>query len=170
MVGGGFVYVAMFKRPLLGSLNHIWRAITDLEGLPRNQRFPVRREALVELVRFIGLVPLACTSFRSSFDEKVTVSDASTTGGGFCVSRGLTPYGQAASMSSVRGDIPEHDDICQVLSIGLFDGIAALRVALDLIQAPMAGHVSVEANPQAQRVVESNFPGSGAFLLMTLRR
>ena len=47
-----------------------------------------------------------------------------------------------------------------MLSIGLFDGIAALRVALDVLQAPVAGHVSVECNGAAQRVVEANFPGS----------
>eukprot|EP00435_Cladocopium_sp_Y103_P025645 s990_g6.t1 len=78
-------------------------------------------------------------------------------GGGMSVTRGLTPYGAAAALSTVRGDLPEEHDFCQVLSIGLFDGIAALRVALDLLQAPMAGHVSVESNPQAQRVVEANF-------------
>ena len=53
IVGGGLVYLAMFKRPLLGALNHIWKAITDLDGLPRSQRFLVRREVLAELVRFI---------------------------------------------------------------------------------------------------------------------
>ena len=33
-------------------------------------------------------------------------------------------------------------------------------VALDILQAPMAGHIWVDNNPQAQRVVEANFPGS----------
>lgn len=56
--------------------------------------------------------------------------------------------------------MPECDDTCQVLSIGLFDGIAALRTALDILQTPVAGHISVESNPQAHRVVEANFPGA----------
>ena len=51
-------------------------------------------------------------------------------------------------------------DFCQVLSIGLFDGISALRVAMDLLQAPMAGHIAVESNEMARRVVEANFPDS----------
>lgn len=42
--------------------------------------------------------------------------------------------------------------------MGLFDGIGALRVALDALKAPVAGHISVENNPEARRVVESNFP------------
>ena len=74
------------------------------------------------------------------------------------VSQGLSPYGLAASSSLVRGDVPEDHDFCQVLSIGLFDGIAALRVALDVLNAPLAGHVSVEISEEARRVVEANFP------------
>ena len=46
-----------------------------------------------------------------------------------------------------------------VFSIGLFDGIGALRVALDVLGITVAGHVSVECNPSAQRVVESHYPG-----------
>ena len=49
--------MAMFKRPLLGVLNQIWQAIVDLEGKPRNQRFPIPREIMAKLVRFLGLVP-----------------------------------------------------------------------------------------------------------------
>ena len=36
--------------------------------------------------------------------------------------------------------------MCQVLSVGLFDGIGALRVACDFLGLPVAGHVSVECN------------------------
>ena len=45
----------------------------------------------------------------------------------------------------------------QVLSIGLFDGIGALRVGLDLLAAPVCGHISAE---RRQRVVEAQFPDS----------
>jgi len=158
IVGGGFVYIAMFNRPLLSSLNHIWRMIVEAEdGSPTWRRW-LKREVMVELVRFIGLCPLSFMSFRGTFDTMVTASDASTTGGGIARSVGLTPYGYAASVSGVRGDIPEAVELTQVLSVGLFDGIAALRVALDTLRAPVAGHISVESNPEARRVVESNFP------------
>ena len=160
VICGGLVYVAMFKRPLLAALNQVWQTIVALDGLPRNQRVPLRREVLAELCRFLGLIPLAFSSFRQPFDEAVTASDASMDGGGICISRGLTPYGAAAALSTVRGDIPELHDFCQVLSIGLFDGISALRVSLDVLQAPLAGHISVEANESANRVVEANFPDS----------
>ena len=160
VVGGGFVYIAMFNRPLLSSLNHIWRMIVESDNKPPTARFWLRREVMVELVRFVGLCPLSFMSFRGKFDAMVTASDASSTGGGIARSIGLTPYGQAASLSNVRGDVPEELELTQILSVGLFDGIAALRVALDTLKAPVAGHISVESNPQAKRVVERNFPDS----------
>ena len=48
----------------------------------------------------------------------------------------------------------------RVLSIGLFDGIGCLRVALDLIGANVLGHVLVQKQPEGHRVVEYHFPGS----------
>lgn len=48
----------------------------------------------------------------------------------------------------------------QILSIGLFDGIGALRVALDLLQVPVLAHISVETNAMAHRVVEAHFPNT----------
>ena len=51
-------------------------------------------------------------------------------------------------------------DITGVLTVGLFDGIGALRVASDVIGWNVVGHVSVEKSPQASRVVESKFPNS----------
>ena len=47
----------------------------------------------------------------------------------------------------------------KVLSVGLFDGIGCLRVALDLI-GHVAGHVPVEKQDAGHRVVEYRFPGS----------
>eukprot|EP00438_Fugacium_kawagutii_P025002 Skav224823 [mRNA] locus=scaffold613:211653:214870:- [translate_table: standard] len=46
-----------------------------------------------------------------------------------------------------------------VLCIGLFDGIGAIRVALELLGVPVLGYVSVEKEPTGQRVVSSHFPG-----------
>ena len=81
VVGGGFVYIAMFRRPLLSSLNQIWRTIVE-EGEPSpHAKVPLRREVLIELVRFIGLCPLSFINLRGQHDEMVTASDASTTGG-----------------------------------------------------------------------------------------
>lgn len=77
-------------------------------------------EVKVELSRFIALAPLAQMDFRVPLDG--ACSDASTQGGGACSSTGLSDYGRAALNARVRGDVPEPDDLVQVLSVGLFDG------------------------------------------------
>ena len=158
VVGGGLVYIAMFRRPSLCGLNHIWRMIVALDARPHGTRVRLKREVVLELARFLTLLPLCFMNFRAPFDEMVTASDASTHGGGICMSKGLTPYGELALHGSVRGDSYEDPNQVQVLSIGLFDGISALRVALDGLHAPVLGHVSVEMQPEARRVVEAFFP------------
>lgn len=158
VVGGGLVYASMFRRPLLCGLNALWRCIIELEDRPKGIRVFLPRVVLLELARFVALLPLAFMDLRAPVVAEVTASDASTTGGGVCISRGLSPFGAAAVQASVRGDVPEPHDFCQVLTIGVFDGISALRVSAEVLGLPMAGHISVEKNEQARRVTEANFP------------
>ena len=54
--------------------------------------------------------------------------------------------------------LPEKRSGDKVLSVGLFDGIGALRVVLDLVEVEVIGHISVEVDHNATRVVESHFP------------
>ena len=158
VIGGGFVYIAMFRRPLLSGLNAIWRKITSMKEVGSHVRHLLGKDVELELIRFIALCPLAFMNFRLPVSGYVTASDASTTGGGLCVSRGVSPYGMAASQAEARGDILAPDEMDQVLVISLFDGIGALRVALDCLRIPVAGYISVEIDDAASRVVESFFP------------
>ena len=157
VVCGGFVYFCLFRRPLLSALNAVWRFIEDCKSHPPVVRVPLPSAVKVELVRFVGLVPLARLDFRLCCLGPVTASDASSTGGGACVSTGLTSFGVAAANATVRGDLPEAHDLQQVLSIGLFDGVGCLRLACDLVGLPMAGHISVEKEASGRRVVEAAF-------------
>eukprot|EP00435_Cladocopium_sp_Y103_P039833 s1161_g10.t1 len=160
IVGGGLVYMAMFRRPLLGGLNHIWQFIISCEGYPPVVKFEIPFDVKQELSRFLGLIPLAYMDFRCQVSPVVTASDASETGGGVTASTGLTAMGVVASDCAVRGDIVEPTDIEGVLTIGLFDGIGALRVAADALGWNVLGHISIEKSKEAARVVESRFPGS----------
>ena len=168
VVGGGLVYLAMFRRPLLGGLNAIWQFVLELDRFPPVTHLPLPFEVKLELMRFVGLAPLAVMDFRLSLDSMVSASDASTTGGGITASRHLTGLGEAAALSHVRGDIAGDELHSQVLSIGLFDGIGALRVALDCLGVSCIGHVSVESSLVASRVVEAHFPGTLFFPDVTL--
>ena len=163
VIGGGLVYLAMFRRPLLGSLNHLWKFILSFEGYPPVVRFAIPPEVVCELARFVALIPLAFMDFRTTLVGLVTASDASTTGGGVTMSAGLSPAGCVAATCPVRGDLVEPADVTQVLTVGLFDGIGALRVAADVIGWNVVGHVGVEKAPEGRRVVESRFPNSHHF-------
>ena len=98
--------------------------------------------------------------FRSQISPVVTASDASETGGGVTASDGLTDLGVVASDCRVRGDVIEPLELTGVLTVGLFDGVGALRVAADALGWNVAGHISVEKSRPAARVVEHHFPGS----------
>eukprot|EP00435_Cladocopium_sp_Y103_P064326 s581_g26.t1 len=52
------------------------------------------------------------------------------------------------------------DCLLYVLTIGLFDGLGALRVCHDVLQVHVLGHVSVEKSAAARRVVEAHYPGT----------
>eukprot|EP00438_Fugacium_kawagutii_P035425 Skav206960 [mRNA] locus=scaffold255:97287:103925:- [translate_table: standard] len=159
VVCGGLVYFSMFRRPMLGSLNRVWAHIESFNHV--DQRYQVTPETCkLEVLRFLGCLPLARLDFRLDMHPEVTCSDASTSGGGICRSLGLTPFGHMVAHGGLRGEIPEtrHENL--VLSVGLFDGIAALRVALETLGLQVLGHVSVEVNEDAHRVVETHFPGT----------
>ena len=160
IIGGGFVYIAMFRRPLLGSLNHIWQFIVQCSGYPPVVQFSLPPEVKKELAQFIGLLPLAYMDFRSEVSPVVPASDASESGGGVTASEGVSPFGAIASSCKVRGDVVEPGEITSVLTIGLFDGIGALRSAADSLGWNVVGHICVEKNSDARRVVESHFPGT----------
>ena len=157
IVAGGLVYMAMFRRALLGTLNAIWEFVQSFDKQGPHFR-PSPQPVQREIARFCLLVPLARMDFRLPFSPTVTASDASTTGGGITASSRLTPLGRMAANCEVRGDVVEPSDLPQVLTVGLFDGLGALRVAADVIGLPVMEHISVEKHGAARRVVESHFP------------
>eukprot|EP00438_Fugacium_kawagutii_P012216 Skav203377 [mRNA] locus=scaffold3573:2116:5712:- [translate_table: standard] len=160
IVGGGLVYFCMFRRPLLGGLNHLWKFIHAFDGLPPVVRLAIPDEVREELARMVALVPLAFIDLRCKLSKVVTASDASTTGGGVTVSQRVTAQGAIAAQCDIRGDVVEPVDLPQVLTVGIFDGISGLRVATDVLGWSVAGHISIEKSAEASRVVESRFPNT----------
>ena len=90
---------------------------------------------------------------------QVTCSDASGGGGGICASVSTTAVGRRVAGGALRGQVPEAKVDGGVLVVGLFDGIGALRVALDTLGVPVLGYISVEKHEPARRVVERHYPG-----------
>lgn len=155
---GGLVYFCMFRRPLLGTLNRVWMHI---EGYARRhvRKLLTPEDCRVEIFRFLGLLPVARLNFRLGMHSLVTCSDASTTGGGICASVSTTPFGKMVSQGGLRGEEGRSWEPNGILVVGMFDGIGALRVALDLVGVQVLGYVSVERMECARRVVESHYPG-----------
>ena len=77
VVAGGFVYFAMFRRPLLCALNSIWTFIEGFKKLPPVVRLGIPDLVRLELVRFCSLFPLARMDFRVGFSPVVSATDAS---------------------------------------------------------------------------------------------
>ena len=162
MVAGGLVYLFSYKRCLMSCLNVVWEFIASFGGLLGVWR-PIPDSVREELFCCAALAPWAYINMRAPYDSTVTASDASESGGGLSFSCGLTAFGVHASDKSVRGLLHEGPDDNQVLVISLFDGIGACRVALDILNAKVAGYSSIESDGAARRVVESAF-GSTEFV------
>ena len=114
VVAGGFVYIIMFRRALLCSLNEIWSHIEHLKSFPPVKRQRLPKGVRLELLRFMSLCPLAHMDFRMPMGSRVTASDASTQGGGVCISTGLTAYGLMAQKAAVRGEVMEPSQVVEV--------------------------------------------------------
>ena len=78
---GGFVYCAMFRRPMLGMLNRVWSFIMEFEGDPPVIKREIPKTVQLEILRFVCAVPLAQMNMRSMLRGDVTASDASEWGG-----------------------------------------------------------------------------------------
>ena len=161
MLAGGLICLFSFRRPLMSVLNEVWACIVSFKD--DRQYKPLPPKVLEELIAAFFLSPLAYMDFRLPVNPVVTASDASEGGGGLCASTGLSDWGLSVSRGSIRGQQFEEFQEQGILVISLFDGVGSLRVALDSLQAPLAGYIAVEHNPEAQRVLESHFPGSICF-------
>eukprot|EP00435_Cladocopium_sp_Y103_P052374 s1447_g16.t1 len=137
-------------------LNEVWTFIVSFRD--DKQWLPLPCRVQEELVAAFFLSPFSYMNFRLPINPTVTASDASETGGGLTASEGLTDWGVKVSRASGRGDSFESFNEQGLLVISLFDGIGALRVALENLKVPLAGYVAVEKDEKASRVVESHFP------------
>eukprot|EP00438_Fugacium_kawagutii_P026107 Skav224735 [mRNA] locus=scaffold3343:16799:24817:- [translate_table: standard] len=154
---GGLVYFSMFRRNLLGCLNKVWSHVEEFNQSPSAVK-PVPDLCRVEVLRFLGLLPLARLNFRLPMHPMVTCSDASASGGGLCASKGTSAFGAQVALGGLRGEVPEFPHF-GVVCISLFDGIGALRVSLELLGVRVLGYVAVEKHAPARRVVEAHYPG-----------
>ena len=70
VITGGLVYITMFRRALLSSLNAVWSHIEALNLDPPVVRRPIPKEVKMELGRFLSLLPLAQMDFRLPMPQR----------------------------------------------------------------------------------------------------
>ena len=151
---------------MLGGLNLCWNIIESFNQCGRHS-LPIPHGVKLEIYRFLCLIPLRRMSFRLSMNPTVTRSDALQKGGGVCVATGLTKFGEQVAI----GGTPWGMRDCRggrVLSVGLFDGIGCLRVALGLLGYEVAGHISIERT--LQQGAWSSITSRGRSITLILHR
>lgn len=82
--------VFKFRRPLSSTLNRVWKFLGTEGGRPPN------REVRAEILLALSCLHLAFTDFRADISREAVCLDASMSGGGACVSTGLSDEGTAA--------------------------------------------------------------------------
>ena len=165
MLAGGLIF--SFRRPLMSKLNDIWGFISSFSNDRQHKLLP--KTVAQELWASFFLSCFSYMNFRLPTDPVVTASDASEAGGGLVASVGLTEWRSEVATGAIRGDEVETFESHGLLVMSAFDGIGSLRVALAALRVPLAGHVSIEKNKAAQRVITSHFPCTVQFGDITIQ-
>ncbi|OLQ14933.1 hypothetical protein AK812_SmicGene929 [Symbiodinium microadriaticum] len=154
-----------FRRPLMCLLNKCWPKSMWCRAtpLPSGHAF--------ELITAGALLCLAVMDLRTPVSGLVTCSDASTMGGGMCVSAGLTDAGEKLLM---KLDAAPFDTECmkpqgsiqqpsrggpRVLVLSLFDGVSAVMCGLTRLPCAVQGYAMSADDPDELRLSRTRFPG-----------
>jgi hypothetical protein len=122
-----------------------------------------------ELLVAPGLLPLMEVSIRTPVSGTVVATDASETGGGACISRGLTPMGRQRArdlLANPDGNIFYAPEISEpgaapqpkVLIVSVFSGMEGAGQAAKLANAQIAGIISIDTDKVARRVAREHHP------------
>ena len=151
IVLGRWVFVLQYRRPGMSVLSNSWNYMKKSQD--RRRWWPVVQEELAQLV---CLVPLLQCDLTAQFEELVTCSDASESGGAVAISRGLTKAGrelqvrlQDTCAEAIRAD---------VLVISAFNGIGGGFRGFDLVGIKPLGYISIEIDAAAKRVTRKAWP------------
>ena len=97
-------------------------------------------------------MPLLWADLAGQIPGEVVATDASETGGGACVSTGLSPKG-VVRLQFLRSGTPASPS--DLLLVSDFDGIGGARMALDLLSVTPCGVIAVESSRAARAVTPS---------------
>ena len=151
VVLGRWVFILQFRRAAMCVLSRSWAAVETPWPKPAS-----RNALLQELVKLICLGPLLQTDLTAQFEEHVTCSDASETGGASAVSAGLTWSGR--SLATARCDTRLRPLEVPVVVLSIFNGIGGAFRLYDVLGLIPLGRVLVELYKPANRVTRTAWP------------
>jgi len=155
IVAGRWVFAMQFRRPTMSIFNAVW---TFVGGAGKCRIADVRKE----LAMAIMLCPLMHTSLRASITDRITASDASSTGGAVSVSRALTGEGQDFTGSSRLADAEARPAPIVVLS--LFNGIGGAFRCYDICGVRPLVRIAFDTCKESNRVTQKRWPDTLIYL------
>ena len=151
IVLGKFVHLVQFRRPLFTFVKHGWSRIQSL-----SHGGPLEPQEVDELLRLCLMLPLCFTNLRAKIASRVTCSDASEFGGGFCISTGLT------SLNSIPSRINELELECsqEFFTIEWFAGIGGMSRSLERLGLRTHQTVVCENDENCVSILRRFLPGT----------
>ena len=168
MVLGRMVRCFEFRRPLMSLLGNCW---------PRTHpsvRAPLHAGMVSSIMKACVMTVMAVADLRIKVDGAVTASDASSLGGGMCVSGELTKEGKTmlgflhssayqlerGAAFAASGAMPRPlTSGTRIFVLSLFDGIAAVMCALSRLPCAIMGFAASEIDKDCRRLVRRRWPG-----------
>eukprot|EP00971_Amphidinium_carterae_P069956 1384211-Amphidinium_carterae.1 len=148
---GHWVHALMLRRECMGLLNDIWRVLLRLGTQAR----PLTKKVKLELAHALAALPLARVYMRSVVDPRLTASDANESGGGVCVTRGLSSEGLAAwGGNQVLRDHIGRDEV-GLLTVG--DNVGVVAMAATRVGSECCFHLALVTQPGGEQLLGAQF-------------
>eukprot|EP00435_Cladocopium_sp_Y103_P016983 s2158_g4.t1 len=152
VVLGRWIFVLQFRRPAMAVLARAWAALETPWPSVRT-----KNELLKELQMLLCLAPVLQVDLRSDYDEQVTCSDASESGGAAAAASSLSWSGRTL-VNTLRDTRLAPLEI-PVLVVSAFNGVGGSFRIYDILGVNVAARVSIEINKEANRVTRCAWPG-----------
>ena len=145
IVLGRWIFILQFRRAAMGCLSRCWESLEGWQPSPK-----LRQCLFEELWTVMCLSPLLQMDLEMEYDDQVTCSDASETGGAVAVAEALTWSGRSLVHRWLRAD---RDPIrLPILVISFFNGIGGSYRVYDILGVSVLGKIAVEISKAAVRV------------------
>ena len=158
---GRWVFILQFRRAAMAVLSHSWETIET----PWASKSKVNL-MLKELQMLMCLGPVIQTDMRCEYDDMVTCSDASETGGAAARSAGLSWSGH--SLTNALQNRGRQPILCPILVVSLFNGVGGAFRIYDILGVRPLGKIAVEINKEASRVTRTAWPDVEEYLDVNL--